>query len=93
MVKESATSLTLKSLRDLWSKEFLPNIRMEIPTEFESLTVSIRDLNKRFDVEIELDKAKSFIPKQHDTVLSTVKDIKEHNENVKSHIQNRSKRI
>ena len=84
MVEKSVTSLTLESLRDLWSKEFLPNIRMEICTEFESLKASIPDLNRRFD---ELDKAQSFISKQYDTVLSTVKDIKEHNENVKSQIQ------
>jgi len=84
MIEKSATSLTLESLRDLWSKEFLPNIRMEIRTEFESLKASIRDLNRRFD---ELDKAQSFISKQYDTVLSTVKDIKEYNENVKSQIQ------
>ena len=41
-------------------------------------------MNRRFD---ELDKAQSFISKQYDTVLSTVKDINEHNENVKSQIQ------
>ena len=75
MGKESATSLTLESLRDLWSKEFLPNILMEIRAEFESLKAGLRDLNKRFD---ELDKAQSFISKQYATVLSTVKDIKEH---------------
>ena len=89
MVKESATSLTLESLKDLWSKEFLPKIRMEIRTEFQLLTASIRDLNKRFD---ELEKAQSFISKQYDTVLSAAKDIKEHNENVKSQILNRSRR-
>ena len=72
MVEKSVTSLTLESLRNLWSKEFLPNIRMEIRTEFESLKASIRDLNRRFN---ELDKAQSFISKQYDTVLSTVKDI------------------
>ena len=84
MVKESATSLTWESLKDLWSNEFLPNIRMEIRTEFESLKANICDLNKRFD---ELEKAQSFILKQYDTGLSTVKDIKEHNENVKSQIE------
>ena len=48
---------------------------MEIRAEFESLKAGLRDLNKRFD---ELDKAQSFISKQYATVLSTVKDIKEH---------------
>ena len=76
--------LTLESLRDLLSKEFLPNIRMGIRTEFESLKAGIRDWNKRFD---EVDKAQSFISKQYDTVLSAVMDIKEHNESVKSQIQ------
>ena len=90
MVEKSATSLTLESLRDLWSKEFLPNIRMEIRTEFESPKASIRDLNRRFD---ELDKAQTFISKQYDTVLSTVKDIKEYNENMKSQIQQTEENI
>ena len=82
--KGSAMGLTLESLRDLLSKEFLPNIRMGIRTEFESLKAGIRDWNKRFD---EVDKAQSFISKQYDTVLSAVMDIKEHNESVKSQIQ------
>ena len=56
---------------------------MEIRAEFESLKAGLRDLNKRFD---ELDKAQSFA-KQYDIVLSTVKDIKEHNTRVKSQIQ------
>ena len=57
---------------------------MGIRTEFESLKAGIRDWNKRFD---EVDKAQSFISKQYDTVLSAVMDIKEHNESVKSQIQ------
>lgn len=64
MVKGSAMNLTLESLRDLWPKEFLPNIQIEIRTEFESLKTSIRDLNKRFD---ELGKGQSFISKHYDT--------------------------
>ena len=46
MVKGSAMSLTLESLRDLLPKEFLANIRIEIRTDLESLKTSIRDLNK-----------------------------------------------
>ena len=84
MIEKSATSLTLESLRDLWSKEFLPNMRMEIRTEFETLKASIRDLKRRFD---ELEKAQSLVSKQYDTVLLTVKDHKEHDENVKNQIQ------
>ena len=42
-------SLTLEKLKDLWAKEFLPNIRMEIRDEFESLKASIRNLNRGFD--------------------------------------------
>ena len=39
-------SLTVESLKELWAKEFLPNIRKEIRLEIDSLKASLLDLNK-----------------------------------------------
>ena len=47
-VTQSMT-LTLESLKELWAKEFLPNIRKEIGQEIDSLKASLLDLKKRFD--------------------------------------------
>ena len=47
-VTQSMT-LTVKSLKELWAKEFLPNIRKEIGQEIDSLKASLLDLKKRFD--------------------------------------------
>ena len=52
MVYSLKMSLTLESLREVWNKEFLPNIRKE----FDSLNASVRNLNRRFD---ELEKARN----------------------------------
>ena len=72
-------NLTVESLKELWTQEFLPNIRKEIRKETRLL-----DLNKRFD---EIEKSQNFISKQYDTVISTIKNLKEHNEGVKSQVQ------
>ena len=77
-------SLAVESLKELWAKEFLPNIRKEIRKEIDSLKASLLDLKKRFD---EIEKSQSFISKKYDTVISTIKDVKEHNEGVKSQIK------
>ena len=42
-------SLTVERLKELWAKEFLPNIRKEIRKEIDSLKASLLDLKKRFD--------------------------------------------
>ena len=47
-VTQSMT-LTVESLKELWAKEFLPNIRKEIGKEIDSLKASLLDLKKRFD--------------------------------------------
>ena len=77
-------SLTVESLKELWAKQFLPNIRKEIRKEIDSLKASLLDLEKRFD---EIEKSQSFISKKYDTVISAIKDVKEHNEGVKSQIK------
>ena len=77
-------SLTVESLKELWAKEFLPNIRKEICKEIDSLKASLLDLKKRFD---EIEKSQSFISRKYDTVISTIKNVKEHNEGVKSQIK------
>ena len=74
----------MESLKELWAKEFLPNIRQEILKEIDSLKASLLDLKKRFD---EIEKSQNFISKKYDTVISTIKDLKEHNEGVKSQIK------
>ena len=74
-------SLTVESLKELWAKEFLPNIRKEIRNEIDSLKASLHDLKRKFD---EIEKSQSFISKKYDTVISTIKDVKEHNEGVKA---------
>ena len=51
-------SLTVESLKELWAKEFLPNIRKEILKEIDSLKASLLDLKKRFD---EIEKSQNFI--------------------------------
>ena len=51
-------SLTVESLKELWAKEFLPNIRKEIRKEIDSLKASLLDLKKRFD---EIEKSQNFI--------------------------------
>ena len=66
-------SLTVESLKELWRKEFLPNIRKEICTEIDMLKVSLHDLNKRLD---EIEKSQSFISKKYDTVISTITTLK-----------------
>ncbi|XP_068680071.1 UPF0134 protein MPN_137-like [Montipora foliosa] len=77
-------SLTVESLKELWTQEFLPNIRKEIRKEIDSLKARLLDLNKRFD---EIEKSQNFISKQYDTVISTIKNLKERNEGVKGQIQ------
>ena len=77
-------SLTVESLKELWTQEFLPNIRKEIRKEIDSLKTRLLDLNRRFD---EIEKSQNFISKQYDTVISTIKNLKEHNEGVKSQVQ------
>ena len=42
-------TLTVESSKELWAKEFLPNIRKEIGQEMDSLKASLLDLKKRFD--------------------------------------------
>ena len=77
-------SLTVESLKELWRKEFLPNIRKEICTEIDTLKVSLHDLNKRLD---EIEKSQSFISKKYDTVISTITTLKKYNEDVKGQVQ------
>jgi len=67
--------LTVESLKDLWTKEFLPNIRKEIGTEIDALKVSLHDLNKRLD---EIEKSQNFISKKYDTVISTIMNLTKH---------------
>ena len=76
--------LTVESLKELWTKEFLPNIRKEICTEIDALKVSLHDLNKRLD---EIEKSQSFISKKYDTVISTITNLRKHNEDVKGQVQ------
>ena len=64
-------------------KEFLPNIRKEIRQEIDSLKASLLDLKKG---STKLKSPKIFISKKYDTVISTIKDVKEHN-GVKSQIK------
>ena len=47
-VTQSMT-LTVESLKELWAKEFLPNIRKEIGQEIDSLKASLLDFKKRLD--------------------------------------------
>ena len=54
-------SLTVESLKELWAKEFLPNIRKEIRKEIDSLKASLLDLKKRFD---EIEKPPNFYFKE-----------------------------
>ena len=74
----------MESLKELWRKEFLPNIRKEICTEIDTLKVSLHELNKRLD---EIEKSQSFISKKYDTVISTITTLKKHNEDVKGQVQ------
>ena len=74
----------MESLKELWAKEFLPNIRKEIRKEIDSLKASLLDLKKRFD---EIEKSQSFLLQKYDTMISAIKDVKEHNEGVKSQIK------
>ena len=48
----------MESLKELWAKEFPPNIRKEILKEIDSLKTSLLDLKKRF---YEIEKSQSFI--------------------------------
>ena len=70
-------SLTVKSLKELWEKEFLLNIREEIRKEVDSLKAGLQDLRKRFE---EIEKSQDFISKKYDAVISTIKDVKEHDD-------------
>ena len=74
----------MESLKEMWAKEFLPNIRKEIRKEIDSLKASLLDLKKRFD---EIEKSQSFLSQKYDTMISAIKDVKEHNEGVKSQIK------
>lgn len=77
-------SLTLKSLKETWSNEFLPNIRKEIRKELDPLKASIHDLNKRFD---EIEKSQKFLSSQYDTVLSAVQNLKKSNQGMEKRVQ------
>ncbi|PFX33077.1 hypothetical protein AWC38_SpisGene2136 [Stylophora pistillata] len=77
-------SLTGKSLKELWAKEFLLNIREEIRKEVDLLKAGLQDLRKRFE---EIEKSQDFISKKYDTVISTIKDVKEHNDSLKGDIR------
>ncbi|PFX27356.1 hypothetical protein AWC38_SpisGene7936 [Stylophora pistillata] len=83
-VLKLSMSLTVKSLKELWAKEFLPNIREEIRNEVVSLKAGLQDLRKRFE---EIEKSQDFISKKYDTVISTIKDVKEHNDSLKGDIR------
>ena len=74
----------MESLKELWTKEFLPTTRKEIRKEIALLKASLLDLSIRFD---EIEKSQSFISKKYDTVISTIKNLKEHNEGEKTQIQ------
>ena len=63
----------MESLKELWAKEFLPNIRKEIFKEIDLLKASLLDLKKRFD---EIEKSQSFISRKYDTAISTIKNVK-----------------
>ena len=80
-------SLTVESLKELWVKEFLLNIRKEIRKEIDSLKAGLLDLKKRFD---KIEKSQSFISKKYDTVISAIKDVKEDNEGVKRQIKEKT---
>ena len=77
-------SLIVGNLKELWAKEFLPNIWKEIRKEIDWLKASLLDLKKRFN---EIEKSQNFISKKYNTVISTIKDVKEHNEGMKSQIK------
>ena len=77
-------SLTVESLKELWAKDFPPNIRKEIRKEIDPLKASLLDLKRRFD---EIEKSQSFISQKYDTMISAIRDVKEHNEDVKSQIK------
>ena len=57
---------------------------MKIRKEFDSLKASIHDLNKKIRRNR---KVTNFISKKYDTVVLTIKDLKEHHEGVESQIQ------
>ncbi|KAK2553332.1 hypothetical protein P5673_025303 [Acropora cervicornis] len=63
----------MESLKELWTKEFLPNTRKEIRKEIDLLKVSLLDLS--ID---EIEKSQ---------MISTIKNLKEHNEGEKTQIQ------
>ena len=50
----------MESLKELWTKEFLPNTRKEIRKEIDLLKASLLDLGIRID---EIEKSESFISK------------------------------
>ena len=53
-------SLTVESLKELWAKEFLPNIRKEIRQEIDWLKASLLDLKKKVD---EIEKSQNLFQK------------------------------
>ena len=73
----------MESLKELWTKEFLPNTRKEIRKEIDLLKASLLDLSST--------KLKSpkvlFQSNTVYTVISTIKNLKEHNEGEKTQIQ------
>lgn len=77
-------SLTVKSLKELWAKESHPNIREEIRKEVDSLKAGLQDLRTRFE---EIENSQDFISNKYDIVISTIKDVKEHNDSLKGDIR------
>ena len=71
-------SLTLESLREVWNKEFLPNIRSEIRKELDSLNSQLR-----FN---ELEKSQNFISTKYDTVMEAIQALKKQNQSVQNQI-------
>ena len=75
----------MESLKELWAKEFLPNIRKEICNEIDSLKARPQ---KKVQRNWKVPKYSFMIlSKKYNTVISTIKDVKEHNKGEKSQIK------
>ena len=66
-------AVTVESLRKLWKKEFILDVRKEISVEIEGLKSNMAALQKKLD---DIEASHKFLSNKYDTVLQTIQETK-----------------
>ena len=69
-------AVTIESLRKLWKKQFILDVRREITVEIEGLKSNMAALQKKFD---DIEAPQRFLSNRYETVLQTIEEVKTQN--------------